>query len=1431
MKYFKQTKGTKRKTSLLMVLAMVISLLPAQPVVKAAEETAGKTITVTNNIEGLEGTNQSITLEFTDSKGTPLDLSDNSAKQAGSQTVTVTEDSVNLKIKAPDGYIFYYDTTSIDGDGTDNFGMFNENIPKIETNPSVDVSFDTKAGRLQEYNVKIPVKEDMSLTLSGNVEQDNEYRMLNIDLTDFELISKDGSNDSAISIMVNNNRYTSSSGSYSVDGSFKEDKKCRIFPNIAGNKNSQSHLKEGDKITISIGGNGSLSDNTEYALVDTPVVTNTNTGEKINATGPRDSGAKVLYITDKITIHGNMTLKISNSDIVSPMGHISINNNLENASCNATYDTNYFNKISQPLEDNGSSIQFKNRVVSGSSVIFNVKPSDGYTFVKDTENIPKVTTTLDSKEENVTGTLNDDGSYTFNFTFKCGMSVDISGTAQPYNDLSFDASGLTGAGYTVSGDYLKDSSGKLTNVTIPSSDTKTPKELQAAIGSTVNLLINADDKKVFGSIPVVIAKDSSGNVLSDANITVQEADGQTDKTSYKCAITVTDKISSIEITGTAEIQKRTVTFSKDKLVNAGYRVSGDGILEGETIVNEDRVFENPDKLTVAQGAGINIEVIPDEGYGFIAGSPVVKSGDADIESDENGLYSAKIAENTSITVSGTAINTYDVDFTSNLNGAGFDVIYTDGNGTKQTVTTPSAIKVKRGQESITLTINPDENHRFIDEKPVVKVDGTKATAVTNAENDSYTYIINITKDTAIEVSATANEAYYTEVIPALTGAKCTVTYNSAKFSSGYIKKGESVHFEIEPEENHIFKELPEVMVNGEEYKWASALTPQRYTFDIKVKEATEVSISGTAWEKYEISYLNSISEDLADVEVSVNEGSGFNTAYFPASLTAVDEVKVVITPKTGYFYDNTSLGNIIEAEGADISEELSGNVYTAVITKFTKGLQIRVSGAPEERKVIDVTDISQNVGNANLDISKDELEEHKEVLIDSFKNDPDAGTEIAKEVAEAVSNGGIIKLKLEVATGSAITESAINAINKAPEDEKIGTVNEIKEKGVNLDIRLIAECYKAGEDSPLASTEVKDFGTRKIKITISLSGEAFENVPKDGTVDYYIIRIHDNIAKRLSCATSSSSISGEVKSVSFESEVFSTYIFMYEDKPAPTETPDNPNVTDDPNATKDPNATDDPNATNDPNATSTPGTTSTTRPVYPGPGGNSYIPPVTSSPAPSASTTPGVTPGATQLPGTAGTAIPTETPGTPGIPGTSNTETPAPGNTKAPAGTNKPGTDDSGKDDNIVPVIKIGKKVTVNSGKYKVTSVKGTRTVQFINGKKNVKNIVIPATIKVSSKKYKVTSIAPNAFKNNKKLKKVVIGVNIKSIGKNAFKGCKNLKRIIIKTKKLTAKRTGANAFKGINKKAVIKVPAKKLKAYKKIIKAKGAGRNVKIKK
>ena len=141
-----------------------------------------------------------------------------------------------------------------------------------------------------------------------------------------------------------------------------------------------------------------------------------------------------------------------------------------------------------------------------------------------------------------------------------------------------------------------------------------------------------------------------------------------------------------------------------------------------------------------------------------------------------------------------------------------------------------------------------------------------------------------------------------------------------------------------------------------------------------------------------------------------------------------------------------------------------------------------------------------------------------------------------------------------------------------------------------------------------------------------------------------------------------------------------------------------------------------------------------------------------------------------------------------------------------------------------------GDIVKDKNASYKISNVK-SNTVEYkapLNNKKAT--VTVPATVKVSGVTYKVTSIAKNAFKNNKKLKKVTIGANITTIGANAFAGCKNLKTVDIKSKKL--KSVGKNAFKGIHKKAVFKVSAKKLKAYKKLLNSKaGIKKTMKIKK
>ena len=151
----------------------------------------------------------------------------------------------------------------------------------------------------------------------------------------------------------------------------------------------------------------------------------------------------------------------------------------------------------------------------------------------------------------------------------------------------------------------------------------------------------------------------------------------------------------------------------------------------------------------------------------------------------------------------------------------------------------------------------------------------------------------------------------------------------------------------------------------------------------------------------------------------------------------------------------------------------------------------------------------------------------------------------------------------------------------------------------------------------------------------------------------------------------------------------------------------------------------------------------------------------------------------------------------------------------------------------VIPQIKMprkGETVTepASDNGYKVTKTASKNgTVELSKADKTKSNVAVPDTITVDGVTYKVISISKDAFKGNKKLKKVTIGKNITKINANAFNGCKNLKTVTVKSTQI--KTVGKNAFKGINAKAKIKVPGSKLSYYKKLFAKKGLKSTVKI--
>lgn len=156
--------------------------------------------------------------------------------------------------------------------------------------------------------------------------------------------------------------------------------------------------------------------------------------------------------------------------------------------------------------------------------------------------------------------------------------------------------------------------------------------------------------------------------------------------------------------------------------------------------------------------------------------------------------------------------------------------------------------------------------------------------------------------------------------------------------------------------------------------------------------------------------------------------------------------------------------------------------------------------------------------------------------------------------------------------------------------------------------------------------------------------------------------------------------------------------------------------------------------------------------------------------------------------------------------------------------------------------VKIGSRIKDKYCYYEVTSTKKktVKAVAIRNKKRTV--LIIPGRVKYAGKYYKITAVGKNAFKNNKKLKTVTIGDNVKTIGENAFYGCKKLNKITlgknvtsinrkafygcrklrqIKIRSIKLKKIGKGAFQKISKSPIVYAPKKKIKKYKRLFKGK----------
>ena len=202
------------------------------------------------------------------------------------------------------------------------------------------------------------------------------------------------------------------------------------------------------------------------------------------------------------------------------------------------------------------------------------------------------------------------------------------------------------------------------------------------------------------------------------------------------------------------------------------------------------------------------------------------------------------------------------------------------------------------------------------------------------------------------------------------------------------------------------------------------------------------------------------------------------------------------------------------------------------------------------------------------------------------------------------------------------------------------------------------------------------------------------------------------------------------------------------------------------------------------------------------------VPAPAPTPAPTDNTAPTAPP---SDPDAAPTSAPTNVPSVP--PTVAPTSTPSVSPTVAP--TKKPASAKT-------------KFADKKSGIYFKISNSSKKYLEYLYPTSNKTNIVIPNTVKYKNKSYKVVSVAPKAFYNKSKLKKVCINANITTLGKDCFAKCKKLNSITFKGSK--PPKIGRNAFKNINKKAKFYVPKKAYAKYRKTLTSKtGFNKSMKI--
>jgi len=722
-------------------------------------------------------------------------------------------------------------------------------------------------------------------------------------------------------------------------------------------------------------------------------------------------------------------------------------------------------------------------------------------------------------------------------------------------------------------------------------------------------------------------------------------------------------------------------------------------------------------------------------------------------------------------------------------------------------------------ETAVLTLKPKTGYGFKDGSAAEIVKTTDNCTVGNQipdGNGGYIYqISNLSGDCELYISAVATAIPYivTYNSGTINNTDTSVTNGDAGFTSGSTAViTDKLQFEIKPDKGYTFADVPVITADNASVGEA-VMEDGRYIFTVHTfKGDTAIVING---ETVKAEYSASIA---AGAEKALEDNHA--KALLSGRDVAADSVlQLTVTPDEGYQIKSVQVTT--EKATCQIQEPGRGanGIWVVNLSGFSGDTVVNnITAEAVKAQVAELgTDIHTNIGAANLSgtdftdqgiagaitsviTSNIDIASNINAIIDKETGrelDSSEWESVISALDNAIKKNNNVRVSIEVKEeldlDSAMKSTAGKLLLTDIKEMAAGSNNVKKtELAMPLDISLYASV--SGTPNKVSIKDTGDKNNMVIKMTVP---STIQKEEEGVTRSYYMIRFHGGKEAVIPCKYNKG-----LNTITFESSKFSTYVLCYadtEDRKSPAIVLGDYKGTNTPA----PEAATTPGTIPVPEATGTAAPLATSSPV---PGGDPGLP------VPETSTVPGIVPDSTQTP----------------LPSASPQGNPDSNVHDEPDSTHNP---DGSNDGDKAPVVKNGIKVTIKNIKYMVTSDDDTKAARFMGVKKKNKSVTIPSAIKIQGDYYKVKSIANGACKGNKKLQKLVIGNNVRKIGKNAFKNCRNLKNIKIKTKYLNQGKVKKDAFKGINKNAAVQVPEGKVKSYKKLIKAKGAGKKVQVKK